>query len=76
MAIFTIIFSNKFFLKSKKGNGFWTFLKMSNFRMTEKFPENTQKSRCDRDAHNDFLEFVKNVMLTFSLKLAIFYVSL
>jgi hypothetical protein len=49
---------------------------MSNFRMTEKFPENTQKSRCDRDAHNDFLEFVKNVMLTFSLKLAIFYVSL
>ena len=47
MCIFYIFSNNKKIPKSKKGNGFWTFLKMSNFRMTQKFPENTKKSRRD-----------------------------
>uniref|UniRef100_A0A6C0I9A3 Uncharacterized protein n=1 Tax=viral metagenome TaxID=1070528 RepID=A0A6C0I9A3_9ZZZZ len=32
MCIFLIFYNNKFFPKSKKENGFWTFLKMSKKR--------------------------------------------
>ena len=33
--------SNKYFLKSKKGNGFLTFLKMSIFDLLNLFPKKT-----------------------------------
>jgi hypothetical protein len=66
MVIFTIIFSHKFFLKSKKGNGFWTFLKMSNFRVVKEVPKTAQKSRFDHNALIIFFSFYNFVTIIFS----------
>ena len=66
MSIFTIFSSNKKFPKSKKENGFWTFLKMSKNRIVKEVPKSTQKSRCDQYAHNDFFDFYKIVTINFS----------
>ncbi len=76
MYILTIFFSHKYFPKSQKGFGFWTFLKMSKKWMTQKFLKNTQKSRCDLNAHTHFFDFVKNETIFFSFDSASFFVSL
>ena len=76
MCFSTIFFSHKNFPKSKKGFGFWTFLKMSKKWMTQKFPKNTQKSRYDLNAHIHFFDFIKNETIFFSFESAIFFVSL
>jgi len=66
MSIFTIFSSNKKIPKSKKGIGFWTFLKMSKIRIVKEVPKSTQKTRCDQYAHNDFFDFYKIVTINFS----------
>jgi len=46
--------SNNFFPKSQKGNGFWTFLKMSIFWKPRKVSKIGQKCDCDDNSHNYF----------------------
>jgi hypothetical protein len=46
--------SNNFFPKSQKGNGFWTFLKMSKNGNPKKVLKMGQKCDCDEDDHRYF----------------------
>jgi len=54
--------------KSKKENGFWTFLKMSNFENPKYFSKKPIFSRCDLNALNFIFDFEKNVMIFFCKK--------
>ena len=47
MAFIPIFISNNFFPKSQKGNGFWTFLKMSKNEKPKKVSKTTHFSLLD-----------------------------
>jgi hypothetical protein len=57
------------FPKSKKGNRFWTFLKMSSFGPPKGILKNTVFSSCDQYALISVFEFEKNCDAKFLVKM-------